>query len=175
MIDSTTSRCAARTGRRWSSPDSSEMPPASPSLSGNAHHPPGTHRAFAISWINHLMMGDSCHASPRAGRNNRGLKLFSTDMRPSRNKFLAALTTVVFAAIVLLVPASQANATWTVKGGGFGHGVGMSAYGAYGMAKHGWSHKKILRHYYSHTRIRDVKRSHDVKVLLKTDSGNVYF
>ncbi len=96
-------------------------------------------------------------------------------MRPSRNKILAALVTTLLAGILLLVPASGASATWTIKGGGFGHGVGMSAYGAYGMAKHGWSHKKILRHYYSGTRIRKAKRAHDVKVLLKTDPGNVYF
>ena len=31
----------------------------------------------------------------------------------------------------------QAKVTWVVKGGGFGHGVGLSQYGAYGYAKHG--------------------------------------
>lgn len=96
-------------------------------------------------------------------------------MRPSRNKFLTPLAIAVLTVIGLALPASRANATWTIKGGGFGHGIGMSAYGAYGMAMHGWSHKKILRHYYSHTRIREVRKSHDVKVLLKTDPGNVYF
>lgn len=36
---------------------------------------------------------------------------------------------------------------------GSGHGVGMSQYGANGMAKEGKSYKEILRHYYSGTEI----------------------
>lgn len=32
---------------------------------------------------------------------------------------------------------------------GFGHGVGMSQYGASGMAKHGSNYKQILKHYYN--------------------------
>ena len=31
---------------------------------------------------------------------------------------------------------------------GYGHGVGMSQYGAHGMAKEGYSYKEILEHYY---------------------------
>jgi stage II sporulation protein D len=32
---------------------------------------------------------------------------------------------------------------------GFGHGVGMSQYGANGMAKKGYNYKQILKHYYT--------------------------
>ena len=32
---------------------------------------------------------------------------------------------------------------------GYGHGVGMSQYGAYGMAKLGYKYKDILKHYYT--------------------------
>ena len=32
---------------------------------------------------------------------------------------------------------------------GYGHGVGMSQYGAYGMAKSGYDYKEILKHYYT--------------------------
>ncbi len=35
-----------------------------------------------------------------------------------------------------------------LRGGGFGHGVGMSQYGAYAMAQAGHSAAEILRHYY---------------------------
>ena len=35
-----------------------------------------------------------------------------------------------------------------VNGGGYGHGVGMSQYGASGMAKKGFSYDEILKHYY---------------------------
>ena len=36
---------------------------------------------------------------------------------------------------------------------GYGHGVGMSQYGAHGMAKSGYDYKKILTHYYTGTQI----------------------
>ena len=32
---------------------------------------------------------------------------------------------------------------------GYGHGVGMSQYGAYGMAKEGYKYDEILKHYYT--------------------------
>jgi hypothetical protein len=46
-------------------------------------------------------------------------------------------------ALILGVP-SQALGSWVVDGHGFGHGVGMSQYGAYGYAKHGAGYKQIL-------------------------------
>ena len=39
---------------------------------------------------------------------------------------------------------------------GYGHGVGMSQYGANGMANSGYSYDKIIKHYYSGVNI--VKR-----------------
>ena len=36
---------------------------------------------------------------------------------------------------------------------GYGHGVGMSQYGANGMAKNGYSYREILSHYYPGTTI----------------------
>ncbi|MCA9808053.1 MAG: SpoIID/LytB domain-containing protein, partial [Cyanobacteria bacterium HKST-UBA06] len=41
----------------------------------------------------------------------------------------------------------------TAIGGGFGHGVGMSQYGARYMSLHGYNFAKILQHYYSHVAI----------------------
>jgi stage II sporulation protein D len=38
-----------------------------------------------------------------------------------------------------------------VSGHGWGHGLGMSQWGAYGYAKHGWTYDRILAHYYSGT------------------------
>ena len=37
------------------------------------------------------------------------------------------------------------------SGHGWGHGVGMSQYGAYGYAQHGWTYPQILAHYYPGT------------------------
>lgn len=44
---------------------------------------------------------------------------------------------------------ANGNITFTTKGSG--HGVGMSQYGANGMAKAGYGYQEILRHYYSGT------------------------
>ena len=40
---------------------------------------------------------------------------------------------------------------------GYGHGVGMSQYGAEGMAEEGYSYKDILYYYYSGTTIKKLK------------------
>jgi stage II sporulation protein D len=56
----------------------------------------------------------------------------------------------LLAALALPTPAF---ASWEVEGHGFGHGVGMSQYGAYGYAKHGAGYREILEHYYSGTRV----------------------
>jgi stage II sporulation protein D len=52
-----------------------------------------------------------------------------------------------------------------VTGHGWGHGVGLAQYGAYGYALHGWSWDKIIDHYYPGTTVGDapVKK---VRVLL---------
>ncbi len=39
-------------------------------------------------------------------------------------------------------------------GSGFGHGMGMSQWGANGLAQMGWSHKRIVKHFYRGTRVR---------------------
>lgn len=40
---------------------------------------------------------------------------------------------------------------------GFGHGVGMSQYGALGMARDGYNYKEILSHYYNGTNLKKYK------------------
>ena len=44
------------------------------------------------------------------------------------------------------------NVRITTKG--YGHGVGMSQYGALGMAKQGYTYEEILKHYYTNTKIQ---------------------
>ena len=46
---------------------------------------------------------------------------------------------------------AEAAKRFTIRGAGFGHGVGMSQYGALGYAEHGWDYKQILGHYYTDT------------------------
>ena len=40
---------------------------------------------------------------------------------------------------------------------GFGHGVGMSQYGAYGMAKNGSNYQEILKYYYQGVDIKKIE------------------
>lgn len=44
----------------------------------------------------------------------------------------------------------------TITTKGFGHGVGMSQYGANGMAKEGYKYNQILKHYYQNTEIKKI-------------------
>jgi stage II sporulation protein D len=46
---------------------------------------------------------------------------------------------------------SSASAAIVLNGHGWGHGLGMSQWGAYGYAKHGWTYDRILAHYYTGT------------------------
>jgi stage II sporulation protein D len=48
---------------------------------------------------------------------------------------------------------AAAGKPFTFFGSGFGHGLGMSQWGAYGLAQDGWSATKILAHYYSGTTV----------------------
>jgi peptidoglycan hydrolase-like amidase len=45
--------------------------------------------------------------------------------------------------------AGAADDDWEIEGGGWGHGVGLSQYGAYGMGLDGYTADEILAHYYS--------------------------
>lgn len=44
--------------------------------------------------------------------------------------------------------------TYIIQGRGYGHGVGMSQWGAKAMAENGYNYKKILLHYYKNVEIR---------------------
>ena len=69
---------------------------------------------------------------------------------------------------LLALPVSGAGAAsrFTIRGAGFGHGVGMSQYGAYGYALHGWTYDRILAHYYTGTDLGDAGSS-TVRVLIQ--------
>lgn len=51
-------------------------------------------------------------------------------------------------AIAVVAPAVAAEENVIIRGGGWGHGIGMSQYGAYGLAKRGKGATRILKHYY---------------------------
>jgi stage II sporulation protein D len=83
----------------------------------------------------------------------------------------------VLAALALLVVSGPASAyttqyDFTITGHGWGHGVGMSQWGAYGYAKHGWSYQAILEHYYTGISFSKVADS-PIRVRLRSGLSSV--
>jgi stage II sporulation protein D len=72
--------------------------------------------------------------------------------------------------LTLASPASAAS-VFFIRGGGYGHGVGLSQYGAYGYALHGADYRFILAHYYQGTTIATTDPNRIVRVLLETGSA----
>jgi SpoIID/LytB domain protein len=66
------------------------------------------------------------------------------------------------AAIVLLgaLSASAADDEWEIRGGGWGHGVGMSQFGAQGQALDERSYQQILQYYYTGTSVDSMPSEH---------------
>ena len=83
---------------------------------------------------------------------------------------LGGTLAVVVAVVAATGSAARADNVLLVTGHGWGHGVGMSQWGAYGYALHGWSYKRILAHYYPHTRLTRIGEPR-VRVLLAQDSS----
>jgi stage II sporulation protein D len=89
-------------------------------------------------------------------------------------RFLRLSILCVLATLVASAPAIAASRL-TIRGAGFGHGVGMSQYGAYGFAKQGAGHAAILAHYYQGTALGTTASDHTVRVLLQSGSYAVSF
>jgi stage II sporulation protein D len=86
------------------------------------------------------------------------------------------LIALLLAALALpAVPAAGAGVAWVIRGHGYGHGVGMSQYGAYGYAMHGRDYRFILAHYYQGTTIANLGGPRVVRVLIEVDGGDVGF
>lgn len=92
-------------------------------------------------------------------------------MAPLRLRALLAACALVLA----LAPAASASVKWVVRGHGFGHGVGVSQYGAYGYALHGKDYRFILGHYYEGSTIGQADGPHVVRVLLDISPADVGF
>lgn len=75
---------------------------------------------------------------------------------------------LALAAVVALVFASSAPAKslFVVTGRGWGHGVGMSQWGAYGLARNNWTYQQILAHYYRGTALDTRSPGQQVGVFL---------
>ena len=81
--------------------------------------------------------------------------------------------TALLVAFAAPAPA-DAQTRWVADGAGWGHGIGMSQYGAKGAAENGWDYRRILGHYYTDTEIGDAG-SRTIRVLLGDGRSSVRF
>src|SRR6478609_7873126 len=80
---------------------------------------------------------------------------------------------IAVAAAALAIPAvASAGTVFLLDGRGWGHGVGMSQWGAEGYARHGFDYRQILAHYYRETHI-GIAEPRDVRVLLGRGEDSV--
>jgi stage II sporulation protein D len=86
---------------------------------------------------------------------------------------LAALTAATATTSGSAAPAPLT--AFVLSGGGFGHGVGMSQWGAYGQAKAGRDYQQILEHYYRGTELGSAPAQllEKVRVLVGPSLANV--
>ncbi|WP_166826879.1 SpoIID/LytB domain-containing protein [Brevibacterium limosum] len=76
---------------------------------------------------------------------------------------------------VKLMKSAKAPSSFAITGSGFGHGVGMSQYGARGMAAAGKTSTQILQHYYTGAKVTTMTKNADtdLKVQLLTGKKSV--
>lgn len=88
------------------------------------------------------------------------------------SKGSAFLLTVAAIGLQYALPGWAGAESFEVKGRGWGHGIGMSQWGAHGYAKRGLNYKQILDHYYNGTKVVRPGQADDVvRVLLMTGSS----
>jgi stage II sporulation protein D len=75
---------------------------------------------------------------------------------------------LIFSATLAWASVASAASTFQITGGGDGHGVGMSQYGALGYAMHGEDYRFILAHYYEGTALGSTDPNQTVRVLIAT-------
>lgn len=86
------------------------------------------------------------------------------------------LLPIVIVAALWAVPVSEAAVRHVVRGAGFGHGVGLSQYGAKGLAENGRSYREILTYYYQGTQVTSApEASRTIRVLLQSGRDSIRF
>ena len=108
------------------------------------------------------------HAKLEAPRSLFNLRsnLFTITKEGGTQKPTAVITATGLEERILSQPIMTATGTITpdvgtptgyiFNGTGFGHGVGMSQYGAKGMAEQGYSYEQILKHYFTGTALQEI-------------------
>ncbi len=94
-----------------------------------------------------------------------------------RLSLLALASSLALSGVAFAAPSSPrqqelvTSTTFVIRGHGYGHGVGMGQWGAYGMAKGGAAYDKILAFYYPGTKLAQ-SPVRSVRVLLAETSGS---
>ncbi len=89
-----------------------------------------------------------------------------------RRAFVVASVIAALAALPT-PPASAGPDDFTFYGGGWGHGLGLSQWGAYGLAREGWAASRIVRHFYRGTRIEAVDMPESLRIGLVQGQAKV--
>jgi stage II sporulation protein D len=84
---------------------------------------------------------------------------------------MRSVAAAALACLAVLPVAAQAKSSFVIKGAGFGHGIGLSQYGADGYAQHGFDYKTIVGHYYQGTGLATVSPAPTIRVLLQSASA----
>jgi stage II sporulation protein D len=101
--------------------------------------------------------------------------LFQAGAYSSEGRHMRRLALITSLALLAAAPpAFAARTSFTIRGAGFGHGVGLSQYGAYGYAVHGASYEDIVLHYYKGTRLANAGGK-TIRVLLQSGPGTIWF
>ncbi len=82
----------------------------------------------------------------------------------------SALIVAAIAALAVGTPAGAAP-VFVIHGYGWGHGIGLSQYGAAGLANNGATHAQILAHYYRGTTLGTVEAT-QMRVLVHAPGGS---
>ena len=98
-------------------------------------------------------------------------------MKTTNHKRSLLISGAIFSLITSSLFTPPANAVpneWIIVGSGWGHGVGLSQYGALGQALDGRSWQDILSHYYSGTSLSDSPADKQIIVGLSQDKTAVF-
>lgn len=106
----------------------------------------------------------------------------SAVLRPGLRRCLMGVVSAALVAGVAVgtAPSAQAatekvtavNSTLTITTAGWGHGRGMSQYGAWEAAKKGLSYSEILKFYYSGTKLEALPKNDTMRVWITADTDN---
>ncbi len=83
----------------------------------------------------------------QTNKDNKSIVLVKDDIRRVLNFIPSNLFTIN----------KLSDDLWLLRGGGFGHGVGLSQSGAIEMAKLGFSYEQILNHYYRDAKLKKIE------------------